>query len=406
MDKEDNPFEPGAGTRPQELVGRGLILEDAEAAIGRGLKGRPIRGQVFYGLRGVGKTVLLREVSEIAKKRGGLAADLETPEHKKLTEILVPAVRQLLLKLSASEQAKAALRQAAGALQSFASIFKIKVAGVGIEVKDAAKGVADSGDLEIDVADLLVAVGEAARAAGTVVVLALDEMQYLTEVELSALITAIHRVNQKSLPIGLFGAGLPQLLALAGGAKSYSERLFTFVEIGALSKDEATKVIRDPVVKASAAINAAAVDYILAKSQGYPYFLQEWGFRAWNAAGKSPITKADVTAAEPRTIESLDKSFFRVRFDQLTHSEQQYLRAMAELGAGPHKSGDVAKVLGKKATQAGPVRAQIIAKGMAYAGQHGMVHFSVPLFDEFMKRAMPDFKPKPPAIQRRRGLRL
>ncbi len=402
MDKEDNPFEPGAGTKPQELVGRELILEDAEAAIGRGLKGRPIRGQVFYGLRGVGKTVLLREVGEIARRRNVLVADLETPEHKKLTEILAPAVRQLILKLSASAQAKEALRQAASALQSFASIFKIKVAGVGIEVKQA-KGVADSGDLEIDVSDLLVSVGEAARAAGSGVILALDEMQYLSEEELSALITAIHRVNQKSLPLGLFGAGLPQLLGLAGGAKSYSERLFTFIEIGPLSKAEATRAIRDPIAKAGAAITQSAVDDILAKSQGYPYFLQEWGFRAWNAAAQSPIASADVAAAEPRTIESLDKSFFRVRFDQLTQGEQLYLRAMAELGPGPHKSGDVAKMLGKKVNQTAQVRAQVVAKGMAYSGQYGMVHFSVPLFDEFMKRAMPGFKAKPAPAQRKRA---
>ena len=402
MNKEDNPFEPGAGTKPHELVGRELILDDAEGAIGRGLKGRPIRGQVFYGLRGDGKTVLLREVSEIARRRGGLVADLETPENKKLTEILVPAVRQLLIALSTSEQAKAAVRQAAAALRSFASAFKIKVAGVGIEVKEA-KGVADSGDLEMDVADLLVAVAEVARAEGRVVLLALDEMQYLDEVELSALITAIHRINQRSLPLGFFGAGLPQLLGLAGSAKSYSERLFSFIEIGALSKDEASKVIGDPIVKAGASIQPSAVDYIFSKSQGYPYFLQEWGFRTWNTAAKAPITKADAIAAEERTIESLDKGFFRVRVDQLTQSEQLYLRAMAELGPGPHKSADVAKVLGKKATQTGPVRSQVIAKGMAYGGQYGMVHFSVPLFDEFMKRAMPQFGPRPPSSRAARS---
>lgn len=247
-------------------------------------------------------------MSEIARRRGGLVADLETPEHKKLTEILVPATRQLLLKLSASEQARAALRQAAGALQSFASVFKVKVAGVGIEVKDA-RGIADSGDLEIDVADLLVAVAEVAKANERVVLLALDEMQYLAEDELSALITAIHRINQRALPLGFFGAGLPQLLGLAGSAKSYSERLFSFIEIGALSKDEAAKVIRDPIAKAGASIHVAAIDYIFSKSQGYPYFLQEWGFRTWNTANKSPIVKTDVVAAEPRTIESLDKGF-------------------------------------------------------------------------------------------------
>lgn len=393
MRKEDNPFEPGAGTKPPELVGRDLLLEDAEAAIARGQSGRPIRGQVFYGLRGVGKTVLLREVSERAAKSGALICDLETPEDKRLTHLIATSIRKALVTLSATEKAKEVVAAAAGALQSFASAFKVKVGGIGIEVKKP-KGVADSGDLDEDLSDLLVAVAEAARAQNTAIILAIDEMQYLKEEELAALITAIHKVNQKSLPLALFGAGLPQLLGKAGNAKSYSERLFQFDEIGALSEAEAKKAISDPLKAKKVAIEGDALGEIFAKSQGYPYFLQEWGFRTWNSATTSPITKEDVLAAEPMVIASLDKSFFRVRFDRLTKSEQEYLRAMAELGEGPHKSGDVAKVLGKNINQIGPVRSQVIAKGMAYGGQHGMVHFSVPLFDEFMKRAMPNFKDK------------
>lgn len=393
MKKEDNPFEPGAGTKPPELVGRDLLLEDADAAIAKSLKGRPLRGQVFYGLRGVGKTVLLREVSELAAKRGLLVSDLETPEDKRLTVIVALSVRKLLVALSAKEKVKESVVRAAGALQSFASIFKVKVAGIGIEVKKP-KGLADSGALDDDITDLLITVAEAAQSQNTGIVLAIDELQYLQEEELAALITAIHRVNQKSLPLGLFGAGLPQLLAKAGNAKSYSERLFQFEEVGALSEKQAKQAIRDPLEALGVEIRPEALQLIYDKSLGYPYFLQEWGARTWNAAKKSPITKDDVIASEEVVTTSLDKSFFRVRFDRLTKGEQDYLRAMAELGAGPHKSGDVAKVLGKNVNQVGPVRSQVILKGMAYGGQYGMVHFSVPLFHEFMKRAMPEFKDK------------
>ena len=370
------------------------MLDDARASIARGLKGRPIRGQVFYGLRGVGKTVLLREVSDLAAKAGAIVSDLETPENKALSVILIANVRKLVLTLSKTQKAKEMVVAAAGALQSFASVFKIKVAGVGIEVKTPEKGVADSGDLDEDIADLLIKVAEAAQAQGTAVILAIDELQYLEEAELGALITAIHRINQKSLPLGLFGAGLPQLLGKAGNAKSYSERLFQFEEVGPLSEKEANKAIRDPLSAKGVKIEQDALKLIFEKSQGYPYFLQEWGFRTWNTAKASPITKADVVAAEESVIASLDKSFFRVRFDRLSKGEQDYLRAMAELGAGPHKSGDVARVLGKTVNQVGPVRSQVIAKGMAYGGQYGIVHFSVPLFHEFMRRAMPEFKDK------------
>ena len=402
MRNADNPFEPGAGTKPPELAGRELIIEDAVTSIARGSKGRPIRGQVFYGLRGVGKTVLLREVSEIAVQYGGIVADLETPEGKRLAQFLAPSMRQILIELSAAAKAKAMLKKAASALHSFASVFKVNIADIGIEVKDPG-GVAGSGDLEKDVTDLMVTVANAAKEQNRLVLLALDEMQYMREEDLAALITAIHKINQNSLPLGLFGAGLPQLLGKAGKAKSYSERLFLFVEIGALNDDDATKAIRDPIIAANATIKSNALRYILDKSQGYPYFLQEWGYRTWNAATKSPIVQADAIAAEQSTIRSLDASFFRVRFDRLTPDEKNYLRAMAELGSGPYESGVVAKVLGKNATQTAAVRSRVIAKGMAYSVQYGIIDFSVPLFGEFMKRTMPDFKRKTSRKQKARA---
>ncbi len=395
MRPADNPFEPGAGTPPPELVGRDLVLEDASAAIEKGAKGRPIRGQVFYGLRGVGKTVLLRAVSDIATARGGLVADLETQEDKRIADIIVPAMRTILQQLSRVEQAKSAIQNAATALQSFAAKFKIKVEGVGFEIKEPGAA-AEAVDLDADLSALLVAVAQAAKRAKKFVILALDEMQYLSTPDLTALITGIHAINQKSLPLGLFGAALPQVLAKAGNARTYSERLFQFVEIGALSKPDSDRAVRVPILASKADVTQAALDLIFLKCRGYPYFLQEWGSRAWLAARTSPISERDVATAEARTIESLDKSFFRVRYDRLTQSEKEYLRAMAHLGAGPHKSGDVAKVLGKKTTQTDTVRSKVIAKGMAFAGQYGEVHFSVPLFDEFMRRELPNFKSRAP----------
>lgn len=253
----------------------------------------------------------------------------------------------------------------------------------------------------------MVTIAEASGAQGKIIVLAIDELQYLKDDELAALITAVHRINQQSLPFGFFGAGLPQVLAKAGNAKSYAERLFQFVEIGALDAADARRAIEEPVRAANAAIETDALDMIVSKTQGYPFFLQEWGFRCWNQARQSPITRTDAIDSEQRVIDSLDKSFFRVRFDRLTPTEQLYLRAMAELGPGPHRSGEVASVLGKQAQQTAPARAKVIAKGMAYGGQHGMVHFSVPLFDEFMRREMPEFSAKAaknaaPAKARRR----
>jgi len=392
MRKGDNPFEPGAGTKPPELVGRDLMLEDAAANIAKGAKGRPIRGQVFYGLRGVGKTVLLREVGvRAAEAVDAIVLDLETPERRSIQEILAPELRKALIQLSRAEMARDVVRRGAGVLQSFASKFKLKIGEVEAEVKPVA-GVADSGDLESDIPDLLEAVGNAAKAAKRVVLLALDEMQELKPAELSALITGIHRINQRSLPVGLFGAGLPHLLAAAGDAKSYSERLFQWVEIGALTQADAHKAIVDPVEQNSAKIEVKAVARIIEQSQCYPYFLQEWGFTSWNQAVSSPITLADVERASPLVVASLDKSFFRVRFNRVTEAERDYMRAMAELGPGPYTTGDVAGILGKSSTQVATIRAKLIEKGMVYSNQYGQVSFSVPQFDTFMRREMPDFK--------------
>lgn len=236
---------------------------------------------------------------------------------------------------------------------------------------------------------MLIQIGEAARERGTTVALIMDELQYLDEIEMSALIAAMHKVAQRQLPVTLFGAGLPQLVGLTGRSKSYAERLFDFPEAGALSLDEARTALRAPAQQEGADFTEPAVKRIFEITEGYPYFIQEWGFHAWLAADTSQIGAADVDKATPRAIAALDRSFFRVRFDRLTPTEKRYLRAMAQLGAGPHRSGDIAGQLGVKVNSTGPVRASLIKKGMVYSPAHGDTAFTVPLFDRFMARTMP-----------------
>ncbi len=234
------------------------------------------------------------------------------------------------------------------------------------------------------------AVAEAADERTIPVALLIDELQYFSEKELSALIMAMHRMQQKQLPMLLIGAGLPILPRLAGESKSYAERLFDFPDIGALQQADAEKALREPVTAAGVEIEPAALQEIFRLTDGYPYFLQEWGYQSWNLAAASPITLAVVQEASDAVIQRLDKNFFRVRFDRLTPSEKRFLRAMAALGPGAHRSGDIAEKLGLQLNSIGPVRAKLIQKGMIYSPAYGDLAFTVPLFDGFMLRAMPE----------------
>ncbi len=240
---------------------------------------------------------------------------------------------------------------------------------------------------------MLVAVGEAAREKQAGLLLAIDEVQYLSSDELGALITAIHRTTQLNLPIVLVGAGLPQLPGLAGEAKSYAERLFDFPEIGSLEADQARATLEIPAEEGGAQYDPDALDTIFAASHGYPYFLQEWGYHVWNHASSTTISGDDVQSVAPVVVDQLDRNFFLVRFDRLTPKEKEYLRAMAELGPGPHRSGDIATGLGVKVESVAPRRSGLIVKGMIYSPAHGDTAFTVPLFDEYLRRAMPDWQP-------------
>ena len=390
MDPIRNPYAPGAGTPPPELSGRDELRESIRVALARVRLGRPAKSVILVGLRGVGKTVLLDRIRADAESTGVHALFVEAPEDQSLPAMLAPRLRQTLLKLSRHERARDLAQRALRGLAGFARALKVKYEDieVGLDL-DPEPGLADNGDLEQDLAELLEAAGTAAREAGTALCLLVDELQYVDERELAALITALHRAAQRRSPVTLVGAGLPQLRARTGRAKSYAERLFDFPEVGPLDPQAARNAIEKPAQAEGVAISGDALKRILAEARGYPYFLQEWGKHAWDAAAASPIDLGDVERASATATAALDESFFRVRFDRLTSSERRYLRAMAELGPGPHRSGDVAAVLRRPVTSLGPTRNQLIAKGMVWSPGHGDTAFTVPLFDEFMRRILP-----------------
>ena len=385
MDPVRNPFAPGAGSQPPELAGRKEIITAADTALQRVLLGRPAQSQMLLGLRGVGKTVLLNKIEQIAEEHRYLTSFIEAPEDRKLADLLYPKVYQALRQLSLVEAARTATHNAMRALRGFASAFKIKVGDFEVAV-DPEPGVADSGNLEYDITELFLKIGEAARAAGRGWALLIDEVQYLSTEELGALIVAMHRVNQKALPLLLFGAGLPAIAALSGDAKSYAERLFVFPRVDALPKADAANAIRQPIDDEGESIDDVLLDRIVALTRGYPYFLQEWGYQVWNASPHSPIDMNCIDVAEKEALRRLDDGFFKVRIDRLTPKEKEYVIAMARLGPGPYRSSDVADKLGEKLTTLGPRRAQIIAKGMIYSPAHGDIAFTVPMFDEYLKR--------------------
>jgi hypothetical protein len=389
MDPLRNPYSPGAGTPPPELAGRSELRERVRIALERIRNGRPSKSVLMVGLRGVGKTVLLDQFARDAEGSGMQTLRIEAPEGRSLPAILAPELRKALLRLSRMEKARELARRALRGLAGFVSALKVHYEDIQVGLDfEPEPGLADAGDLEHDLQSLLEASGAAAKAAGTALVLLIDELQYVPEDELAALITALHRVGQRQLPVVLVGAGLPQLRGRTGRAKSYAERLFDFPEVGSLAVEDARSALVKPAREEGVEFEEEALERIVSETSGYPYFLQEWGKHVWDAATSSPITRADVESASASAVASLDESFFRVRFDRLTPSEKRYLRAMAELGPGPHRSGDIANVLERKVTSLGPVRSKLIEKGMVWSPSHGDTAFTVPLFDEFMRRIM------------------
>lgn len=392
MDPLHNPFSPGAGTPPPELAGRNDILRQAMITLARVKRGRAEKSMLIIGLRGTGKTVLLHEISKLAENEGYQTVIVEAQEKKSLPELLLPELRRILFNLDAEKTISEKVKKAFRILKSFVSNIKINVKvqdidfGIGI---DPEKGTADSGDLEADLIQVFIALGDAAKDRNTAVAIIIDELQYLSEEELCSLIMAMHRISQKSLPVVLVGAGFPQLVGKVGRAKSYAERLFDYPELGPLKIEDAKLALQTPVQRENVLFTDEALNEIIQVTEGYPYFLQEWGYQTWNIANESPIDIQIAKQATMLAIKRLDQNFFRVRFDRLTPREKEYLRVLAELGPEPQRSGDIAEKLGLDVQNAAPLRNNLIKKGMIYSPKHGDTAFTVPLFDGFMKRTMP-----------------
>lgn len=392
MQARRNPFTPGAGSQPPELSGRDSLLEGGDIAVARTMAGRNSQGLILVGLRGVGKTVCLNRLWSHAEQAGAKSILLEATESRSFVAALLPELRRILISLDLATNAGDKAKRSMRVFRSFVSGLKFRTGELEFEFGgvEPERGAADSGDLEADLGQLLGSVAEAAQERSTALILCVDELQNLSQAEFSALIMAAHRASQRNLPFLLLGAGLPQIVALAGRSKSYAERLFLYPEIGPLNAEDARSALQKPVQEAGVSFTPEALSIILDQTEGYPYFLQEWGKEAWNTATGPVISAADIQRAHTVIVGNLDRSFFRVRFDRLTPSEQQYLRALASLGPGAHRSGEVARVLGVSTNKLGPRRDSLVKKGMLYSPAFGDVAFTVPLFDAFLKRAMPD----------------
>jgi hypothetical protein len=387
VDPRKNPFAPGAGTKPPALVGRDDQIESFGVLLERLENGYAERSMIITGLRGVGKTVLLDVFRDKAEARDWATVEWEVEKNGPFAAKMAANVRRALLQIAPKSRWTDRVLRAASILKSFTLTFSTDgamTAGLDIE---ALSGVGDSGALPDDLADLFVAIGEAARDQGVGVVFLIDEIQFMRPPELEALIVALHKCTRRSLPITLVGAGLPQIPRLAGEAKSYSERLFRFPRIGPLdAATHAREAIVRPAEILGVALDTAAVDFVVEYTQGYPYFLQEYGRIVWDEAPASPITLADVESILPLVEAELDESFFRVRAERTTDLELRYLFAMAELGSDPHGATEVAARIDRTVEQAGPIRSRLIDKGLLYTPGRGYAAFTVPQFDRYMLR--------------------
>jgi hypothetical protein len=389
MDPIRNPYSPGAGTRPPALVGRDGEIKAMDVALQRLLAGRDARGQMLTGLRGVGKTVLLNEYEALAVRNGYFHTHIEVAEDGRLAGRLAGALRGLLMQMDATKRFGERARRALGVLKAFSLAFPDGTR-LSIDI-DAMEGPADSGDLGQDLAGLFVEIGAVAQGQASGILLTIDELHYVPLDVFGALVIGLHRANQRGLPLIVAGAGLPSLPALAGEAKSYSERMFTFPKVGSLGADDAARALAEPAAAEEVRWDEAALEKVIKLTAGYPYFLQEFGKQTWDMApGPDTIILEDVERATPLAIDQLDQGFFQVRTGRLTDKERLYLRAMAELGQGPVRSADVAKLMGKTTTALGPVRDRMVKKALCYMPRWGELEFTVPMFDQFMKRWIPE----------------
>ncbi|MDO5451399.1 MAG: ATP-binding protein [Akkermansia sp.] len=388
-----NPFSPGAGSPPPELAGRSDVIETARILMGRIKLHKPEKSLLLTGLRGVGKTVLLNKMEALARDTGYKTIMIEAQEGRPLAAALVPALRNVLYELNLVKNAGEKARRALMILRNFIGSVKLSYGDFGIDLEPL-PGKGDTGDMTMDLPELLLSVAEAAEEKESGVVIFIDEMQILAPLEFTSLILAMHKLQQRQAPLVLIGGGLPTIPRLAGEAKSYAERLFSYPIIGQLSLEDAAAALRRPVEQEGLHFTDAAIGAIYRHTQGYPYFLQEWGYQVWNNLPEDAacIQESDVDAVTGNALRRLDENFFRVRYDRLTEGEKHFMRAMAELEPGDCRTADLAKLLGKSVNALAPARSSLIKKGMIYSPRHGVLAYSVPLFGDFMRRSIPVFR--------------
>lgn len=392
MDPLTNPYTPNAGATPQALVGRDDQVQSFELLLARLARGRTEQSMIITGLRGVGKTVLLGQFRKTALASGWVVIEMEIRKHDDdaFRREIASRMRTALFEMSPKASWGDRFHRAASVLKSFS--VKVDSGGTitaGLEV-EAAEGAADHGDLTLDLTDLLVSIGDAAQSAGRGVVLLLDEIQFLSKGQLESLIAAVHKTVQREVPITMVGAGLPQIAELAGDAKSYAERLFKFPKIGNLDPEDAAAAFTEPAREEGASFTNEALAAAIEATAGYPHFIQELGYAMWALPPGSRIEHQHVLDALPIYESKLDSSFFRVRLDRSSELQTAYLRAMAQLGPEPQKASDVAELMGRTSPQIAPTRAELIAMGLLYTPEHGYAAFTVPQFDRFMLRAVPE----------------
>jgi hypothetical protein len=385
VDPRHNPYSPGAGLRPAALTGRGTEIDAFAVVLYRARNGRPSPGMILHGLRGVGKTVLLNELANLARRDHWVVASVEadlsgtsTPFRQQVSAALTEGLRRESGKSNFGDR----MRKAAATLKSFS----VTVAGtaVGIGLQDRGS----TGSLNADFTDLALDLAEGARDIDTGVAVFIDEMQHLDPGELAAICQACHHANQQNLPFVVVGAGLANLPRVLSDAVSYAERLFDYRSIGRLGSDDATAALVLPAQDEDVDWEPEAIDVVLAASAGYPYFIQQFGQTAWDAAAQSPISSIDAATGIALGRERLDNGFFRARWDRATPAERDYMAAMAADGDGPSESGAVAKRLNKSMSSLGPARANLIAKGLVWAPEHGQIAFSVPGMAAFIEREL------------------
>ena len=385
MDARHNPYSPGAGLRPAALTGRDTEIEAFAVILYRASDGRPAPGMILHGLRGVGKTVLLNELANNARKAGWVVANIEADLHSTRTPFRLQAAAALdeaLRKETGKSNFGKQMRKAAGTLKSFSAT--VLGTGGGVEFHDRGA----SGSLNADFTDLVLDLAEDARGIDTGVALFVDEMQHLDDGDLAAICQACHQAGQQNLPFVVVGAGLPNLPRILTDAVSYAERLFDYHSIGRLDDSDATSALVLPAEREHVEWEPAAVTAVLDGSGGYPYFIQQFGQTSWNTATRSPISVADAEVGIALGREKLDNGFFRARWDRATPAERDYMAAMAADGDSPSESGTVAKRLNKNQNSLGPARANLIAKGLVWAPEHGQIAFSVPGMAAFIEREL------------------